>query len=252
MRRLEGKVIIVTGAARGIGRACAQACARAGARVVVNYLSREDAAREVVAAIEHDGGVAVAVQGDVSRSTDADRLVRRTIDVFGGLTGLVNNAGVAPFVDILSAGEELWERTMAVNAKGPFLMTQAAAKAMIHLGSRGRICNITSISGVKATNPRQVPYCASKGAANMLTKASAIALAPYGITVNAILPGTIETDLNREILAEELVRQGIVDATPMKRLGSGEDVAAAVVYLMSDESSWVTGTLLPVDGGFIA
>jgi NAD(P)-dependent dehydrogenase (short-subunit alcohol dehydrogenase family) len=111
---------------------------------------------------------------------------------------------------------------------------------------------VTSISGVKATNPQQVPYCSSKGAANMFTKVAALALGPYGITVNAVLPGTIETDINREVLAEAGVAEGIEAATPLGRLGEVDDIGHAVVYLMSDESAWVSGALLAVDGGFIA
>ncbi|MEA2026330.1 MAG: SDR family oxidoreductase, partial [Chloroflexota bacterium] len=119
-------------------------------------------------------------------------------------------------------------------------------------GRPGRICNVTSISGEKATNPRQVPYCTSKAAANMFTKAAAVALGKHGITVNAILPGTIRTDINREVLAGEGVSRSIVEATPLGRLGDVDDVGRAVVYFMSDESQWVTGALLAIDGGFIA
>jgi NAD(P)-dependent dehydrogenase (short-subunit alcohol dehydrogenase family) len=123
---------------------------------------------------------------------------------------------------------------------------------MVRAGRPGRICNVTSISGLKATNPQQVPYSTSKGAANMFTKAAALALGPHGITVNAVLPGTIETDINRHVLAEPGVAAAIESSTPLGSLGDVDDVAYAVVYLMSDESRWVTGALLAVDGGFIA
>ena len=251
-RRLEGKTIIVTGSSRGIGRACAVRCAEAGAKVAVHGRTITDALGDTVAAIEALGGTALATAGDVSDQADVARVVQETIDAFGAVDGLVNNAGIGPFIDFLEVTEEQWDAVMAVNAKGPFLMTQCVARTMIAAGRPGRICNVTSISGQKATNPRQVPYCTSKGAANMFTKVAALALAAHDITVNAVLPGTIETDINRHILAGEGVAHSIAEATPLGRLGVVDDVGHAVVYFMSDESKWVTGALLAIDGGFIA
>jgi L-rhamnose 1-dehydrogenase len=251
-RSLEGKAIIVTGSSRGIGRACAVRCAEAGARVAVHGRHVTDALTDTVAAIEQAGGSAIAVVGDVAEKAAVERIVEEALDSFGAIDGLVNNAGVGPFIDFLEVTEEEWDRVMAVNAKGPFLMTQRVARSMIEVGRPGRICNVTSISGEKATNPQQVPYCTSKGAVNMFTKVAALALAKHGITVNAVLPGTIKTDINRDILADERVVRAITQATPLGRLGDVDDVAHAVVYFMSDESRWVTGALLAVDGGFIA
>lgn len=251
-RRLAGKSIIVTGSSRGIGRACAIRCADAGARVAVHGRTESRALHETVAAIEAGGGTAIAIVGDVAVAADVERLVDEALAAYGTIDGLVNNAGVGPFIDFLEVTEQEWDQIMAVNAKGPFLVTQRVARSMIESGRPGRICNVTSISGLKATDPRQVPYCSSKGAANMFTKVAALALGPYGITVNAILPGTIETDINRELLAEPGVAEGIEAATPLGRLGRVDDIGHAVVYLMSDESGWVTGALLAVDGGFIA
>ena len=233
--RLENKTIIVTGSARGIGRACALQCAKNGANVIVNGRSESDALAQTVATRE-----------------DVERLVQAAINRFGSIQGLVNNAGIGPFVEFLEMDDEIWDSTMAINVKGLFLTTQIVARAMVKQGHGGRICNVTSISGEKATNPLQVPYCTSKGAANMFTKISALALSKHNITVNAILPGTIETDINRDILNSDNVRQSIEDATPLGCLGETDDVAHAVVYFMSDESKWVTGALLPIDGGFIA
>lgn len=250
--RLAGKSIIVTGGSRGIGRACAIRCAEAGARIAVHGRTESGALRETVATIEAGGGTAVAVSGDVSVGADVDRIVDEALAALGSIDGLVNNAGVGPFIDFLDVSEQEWDQIMAVNAKGPFLMTQRVARSMIATGRPGRICNVTSISGQKATDPRQVPYCSSKGAANMFTKVAALALGPHGITVNAVLPGTIETDINRAILTEPGVAEGIEAATPMGRLGQVDDIGHAVVYLMSDESGWVSGALLAVDGGFIA
>jgi NAD(P)-dependent dehydrogenase (short-subunit alcohol dehydrogenase family) len=249
---LEGKAIIVTGSARGIGRACAVRCAQAGARVAVHGRHVTAALTETVEAIEQAGGSAIAVVGDVAEKAAVERIVAEALDRLGAIDGLVNNAGIGPFIDFLEVTEEEWDRVMAVNTKGLFLMTQRVARSMIEAGRPGSICNVTSISGEKATNPQQVAYCTSKGAANMFTKAAALALAEHGITVNAVLPGTIETDINRDILADERVVRSITQATPLGRLGDVDDVAHAVVYFMSDESRWVTGALLAVDGGFIA
>jgi L-rhamnose 1-dehydrogenase len=251
-QRLAGRNIIVTGSSRGIGRACAMRCAEAGARVAVHGRTDSSALHDTLAAIEAGGGTAIAVSGDVSVATDVERIVDETLAAFGVIDGLVNNAGVGPFIDFLEVTEREWDEIMATNAKGPFLMTQRVARTMVEAGRPGRICNVTSISGTKATNARQVPYCTSKGAANMFTKVAALALGPHGITVNAVLPGTIETDINRELLAEAGVAEGIEGATPLGRLGDVDDIGQAVVYLLSDESKWVTGALLTVDGGFTA
>ncbi len=250
--RLKGKNIIVTGSSRGIGRACALRCAQAGARVAVHGRTESAALRETVAAIEAAGASAIAVSGDVSVAADVERIVAEAVHALGPLDGLVNNAGIGPFIDFLEVTEQQWDAVMAINAKGPFLMTQRVARVMVETARPGRICNVTSISGQKATNPQQVPYCSSKGAVNMFTRAAALALGPHGITVNAVMPGTIETDINRQILAEAGVAAGIEAATPLGRLGEVDDIGHAVVYLMSDESKWVTGALLAVDGGFIA
>jgi NAD(P)-dependent dehydrogenase (short-subunit alcohol dehydrogenase family) len=250
--RLEGKTIIVTGSSRGIGKSCAVRCAEAGAHVVVHGRTATAALEGTVAQIRAAGGSAIAVTGDVSVRADAQRIVGETTAAFGGVDGLINNAGISYFVDFMEVTDEQWDSMMAVNARGPFLMTQAVAGAMIEAGRPGRICNVTSISGEKATNPRQVPYCASKGAANMFTKAAAVALGEHGITVNAVLPGTIETDINREVLAAAGAIEAITDITPLGCLGDVDDIGQAAVYFMSDEAKWVTGTLLAVDGGFIA
>jgi NAD(P)-dependent dehydrogenase (short-subunit alcohol dehydrogenase family) len=194
---------------------------------------------------------AIGVTGDVSSKADVDRIVAEVIEEFDAIDGLINNAGIAYFSSFMELSEENWDKTMAINAKGPFLMTQAVARTMISRNIAGKICNVTSISGVKATSPMQTAYCSSKGAANMFTKIAALALSEHNITVNAILPGTIETDINRDVLADEQITKSIIDATPLRCLGDTDDVAHATVYFMSDESKWVTGTLMAIDGGFI-
>lgn len=249
--RLRDKVIVATGGSRGIGRSCSIRCAEAGAKVVVNYARNAGAAQDTLAAIREAGHDAIAVQADVSKRSDVKRLLSEAIGQYGRVTGLINNAGVAPFVDFMEINEATWDNTFEANVKALYLTTQAAAMEMIQAGHGGRICNITSISGLKATDPLQVPYCSFKGAANMFTKIAALALARYNITVNAILPGTIETDLNREVLSTDGVRERIESSTPLRCLGQVDDIGHAAVYFMSDESRWVTGTLLPIDGGFI-
>lgn len=249
-QRLKGKVIIVTGGSRGIGKTCAVRCTEEGAILVINYTRNKKAADDVVDIIKQNGGEAIAVKADVSKKAEVDALINKTVVTFGRINGVINNAGVAPFIDFFELDEKIWDQTMAINAKGIFLVTQAAARVMKNQNTGGRICNVTSISGVKATDELQVPYCTSKGAANMFTKIAALALAKYNITVNAILPGTIETDINRDVLSNPGTRKGIIENTPLRSLGETDDIAFAAVYFMSDESKWVTGSELPIDGGF--
>ena len=179
-----------------------------------------------------------------------ERLVKTTLDTYSRIDVLVNVAGIAHFVDFFETTEEQWDRQFAVNAKGVFLTSQAVARQMVKQGG-GRIVNVTSISGQKA-DPALVAYCASKSASDMLTRAMAAAVGPYGVTVNAVLPGTVPTDMNRTRLADDRVRKAIEDLTPLGRLGRPDDIAGAVIYLASDEAKWTTGSLLVVDGGFLA
>jgi len=224
--------------------------AREGAKIAINYTANEAAAHEVVASVEQCGGTAIAVRADVAKKAEVDAMIAEVEREFGGIDVLVNNAGVCHFLDFFEVTEQEWDFHQDINCKGVFLCSQAAARVMKGQGG-GRIVNVTSISGEKATNPKQVPYCTSKGAANMLTQVMAVALAPYGITVNAVLPGTVETDINREILAQDGVEEAIVCATPLGCLGLPSHIAEAVIYFASDQSSWTTGALLAVDGGFM-
>lgn len=248
--RLEDKRVIVTGGSRGIGRGIALAMAGEGASVAINYTANEAAAREVVDSIRSNGGNAIAVRANVAKKADVDAMITEVARAFGGIDVLVNNAGVCHFLDFFEVTEDEWDYHQDINCKGIFLTSQAVARVMREQGG-GRIVNVTSISGEKATNPQQVPYCTSKGGANMLTQVMAVALAPHNITVNAVLPGTIETDINREILAGDGVEEAIVRATPLKRLGDPAHIAEAVIYFASDASGWTTGALLAVDGGFM-
>lgn len=248
--RLKGKRCIVTGGSRGIGRGIALAMAREGARVAINYTANETAAREVVDAIKANGGEALMIKANVAKKAEVDAMIAEVVKAWSGIDVLVNNAGVCHFLDFFEVTEEEWDFHQDINCKGVFLASQAAARVMRDQGG-GRIVNVTSISGEKATNPKQVPYCTSKGGANMLTKVMALALAPYNITVNAVLPGTIKTDINRDILESDGTEEAICEATPLGCLGQPEHIAEAVIYFAGDEAAWTTGALLPVDGGFM-
>lgn len=250
--RLKNKVVIVTGGSRGIGRGIAVRLAEEGARVVINYAKNKKAAQEVKSEIEDAGGRALILKANVSKKEEVDSLIQETVDNFKEINILVNNAGICPFSNFLDISEDQWRKVIDVNLTGAFFCAQGAAREMVRQKKGGRIINVTSISGLKGS-AEQVHYCSSKGGENTLTKAMAQALAPYDITVNAVLPGTIETDINRSYMAENSeVRKGVIEETPLRKLGQPKDIAEAVLYFALDQSDWVTGSLLVVDGGFIA
>jgi 3-oxoacyl-[acyl-carrier protein] reductase len=244
--RLAGKVAIVTGASRGIGRAVAERFAAEGASVVVNYTQGASNATTVVAGIEKAGGTAIAVQADVSRSTDVGRLVEQTLDRFGRIDILVNNAGVMVAKGVLETSEDDWDMTIDVNLKGAYLCSKAVAPVMIRQGS-GSIINMSSNSGLYHPSAmRFTEYVVSKAGMNGLTKAMALALGPQ-VRINAICPGWIRTDMVEEI--DPAIQQRILEETALKRWGTPDDVASSAVFLASDEASFITGELLIVAGG---
>jgi L-rhamnose 1-dehydrogenase len=250
MTRFKDKVAIVTGGSRGIGRAIVEGFAREGAKVAVAHLDgTETHVREAISAVGQDRAIGIAA--DVGDENAVAKVIERTIVAFGRIDILVNSAGICPFTDVFDLTADEFDRVLAVNTRGIFLMSQAAAGRMRRTGG-GAIVNITSISGERFTNPKQLAYCTSKAAANMLTRGLAVTLAPFNIRVNAVLPGTIPTDINRDVLAAPGVADAIINATPLKSLGEPKDIAAAVLYLASEDAKWVTGTLLVVDGGFVA
>jgi 3-oxoacyl-[acyl-carrier protein] reductase len=245
-RRLDGKVAIVTGASRGIGQAIARRFGAEGARVAGIYQHGAAGARETVDSITAGGGEAVAIPADVSRAADVDALVGATLERFGRIDILVNNAGVMVAKGFLETTEEDWDRTIAVNLKGPWLCSRAVAPVMIRQGA-GTIINMSSNSGLYHPSAmRFTEYVVSKAGINGLTKAMALALGPQ-IRVNAICPGWIRTDMI-EIVDPE-VHQRILAETALARWGTPDDIANAAVYLASDESSFVTGELHLVAGG---
>ncbi len=244
---LEGKVAVVTGASRGIGRAIALELANRRAQVVVNYNRSADAATAVVAAIEADGGQATAVQADVSDFSQARSLIQAAVKAYGRLDVLVNNAGVTRDQLILMMKEEDWDTVVRVNLKSMFNTCKAAARVMLRQ-RYGRIVNISSVSGI-AGQGGQTNYSAAKAGVIGFTKSLAKELGPRQITVNVVAPGLIPTDLTAD-LAEELCQKAI-DLTPLGRLGRAEEVAYAVAFLASDEAAFITGAVLPVDGGLV-
>jgi NAD(P)-dependent dehydrogenase (short-subunit alcohol dehydrogenase family) len=245
--RLQNRVAIVTGAARGIGFACAQRFAAEGAVVV---LADRDVAGVTAAAASIASAEGIAA--DVSRKADVDALVARALAVHGRIDVLVNNAGITHACDFLELAEEDFDRVLAVNLKSMFLCGQAVARAMVKAGGGGSIVNMSSANAVVAI-PNQVPYVVSKGGINQLTKVMAVALAPHGIRVNAIGPGTILTELAKAaVLTDDAARRKILSRTPLGRCGEPEEVAAVAAFLASDDASYLTGQTIYPDGGRLA
>lgn len=245
MQRLKDKAALVTGASRGIGRAIALRLAQEGARVCVNFRTQQAAAEEVVAAIHAGGGEAVAMGADVGAAEPARQLVENAQKHFGRLDILVNNAGVVRDNLLLTMGDEEWRTVEATNLDSCFYCCRAAARFMLRQRA-GRIINISSAAGEKP-NRGQVNYAASKGGINALTRALAAELAPKNITVNAVAPGMIETEMSREV--RELAGDKILPYIMLNRYGRPEDIAAAVAFLASSDADYITGEVLRVDGG---
>jgi len=247
MFNLTEKVAVVTGSSRGIGAGIAAALAAQGAKVVVNHRNSAEEAAEVVAAITAAGGEAAVIQADVSQFDEAQRLIKETIDTYGRIDILVNNAGTTRDMLLMKMKAQDWEFVLQTNLSSTFNCAKAVARPMMKKRT-GRIINITSVVGL-AGQAGQTNYAASKAGIIGFTKSLAKELGSRNITVNAVAPGFIPTALTN-VLAEEMV-QATVDNTPVGRLGTVEDVAAAVVYLASDEAAFVTGQVLTVDGGLV-
>jgi NAD(P)-dependent dehydrogenase (short-subunit alcohol dehydrogenase family) len=248
--RLAGKVALISGGARGMGAAEARLFAREGARVVVADVLEAEA-RALAAEIESGGGGALAVRLDVTRETDWAQAVAATEDRFGALHVLVNNAGVGSHGKVEDTSVEEWTRVMDVNAKGVFLGTRAAIPALRRAGG-GSIVNISSQLGLVGVDNSSAQYQASKGAVRLLTKATAIQYAAEGIRANSVHPGPVETPMTAARRADPRAYALTVSRIPLGRYGQPSDVAAGVLYLASDESAWVTGSELVIDGGWTA
>ncbi len=242
---LDGAVAVVTGGSRGIGRAVCLALGAAGARVAVGYHSRAQAAEEVVAAIAEAGGTAFAQQADVSVREQAEGLVAAAQERWGRVHVLVNNAGLTRDGLLLRMSDEAWHEVLRANLDGAFWCLRAASKIMLRQRS-GRIVNIASVAGTVG-NAGQANYSAAKAGLIGLTRTAAAELASRGITVNAVAPGWIDTDMTAGL--PEAARQAALARVPLGRMGRPEDVAQAVLYLAGPGASYVTGTVLVVDGG---
>ena len=252
MPDLKDKVAIITGARRGMGRADALLLAKNGAKVVVADISKEDC-EKVAEEIKKNKGEAIAVKCDVSKKAEVDNLVKETVDKWGRVDILVNNAGIAEFRPFLEMTEADWDKTININLKGYFLCAQAAAREMAKQKS-GVIVNIASIAmGQQGVGmPGIVHYCASKGGIAAMTEALAVELAPFNIRVNAIAPGVIDTPMVQEAGLDQKAIEGMLMRVPLKRMGRAEEIASPVLFLASDDSSYMTGATIVVDGGWLA
>lgn len=247
--KLHGRTALVTGAdSQGIGRATALALAEAGADVALHWFRDQAQVEALATDIRSLGRTAIVVGADLGLAPEARRAVQQAAAGLGGLSIVVCNAGMIQRKPLLEITDEDWDRVHAVNLHGPFAVAQEAAKRMVAAGAGGRIVMISSINQAHA-NPDIAHYAASKGGVMMLARAMALELAPHDITVNLVAPGTIETDINRAMLADPAFRARKLAAVPLRRAGTPEDVAAAVVYLASAAAAYVTGSTITVDGG---
>lgn len=247
MGRFEGKAAIVTGASRGIGREIALLLGKEGARVAVNYSGSREKAEEVVSLIQQAGGEAFAIQANVSDAESVKNMIDDTLKTFGSIDILVNNAGITKDNLLMRMKEDEWDDVININMKGVFLCTKGVTRQMMKQRA-GKIVNVASIVGVSG-NPGQANYVAAKAGVIGFTKTAAKELASRNINVNAVAPGFITTDMT-EVLADE-VKEQMLSVIPLGKLGSPEDVARSVLFLLSDDAAYITGQTIHVDGGMV-
>jgi len=249
---LKGKIAIITGARRGMGKSHALTLAKAGAKVVVADISKEDC-EIVVEEIKKNKGEAIAVKCDVTKKEDIDNMVKAAVGKWGKVDILVNNAGICQFKPFLELTEEEWDRTININLRGYFLCAQACAKEMAKQKA-GVIVNIASVAMGQAGVgiPALAHYCASKGGIVGMTEALALELAPFNIRVNAISPGAIDTPMVEASKADPKMMEATLARIPLRRMGKPEEVSNLVLFLASEESSYMTGSIVVIDGGWLA
>lgn len=245
---LHGKVAIVTGAATGIGKSIALALAADGADVAIDFVGDPARAEQVVAGVEDLGRRAICVDADISTPDGVSKLVSETSSQLGDVWALVNNAGIEEKHAFLDMPLEVWERVIAVDLTGPWLCSQAAARHMVERKTRGRIVNISSIHE-DVTMPTNAPYCAAKGGLRMLMRTIAVELARYGITVNNIAPGAIDTPIDANVEQDRRKLDELLGEIPLARMGRPEEVASLVAFLVSERADYITGATLYIDGG---
>lgn len=244
--KLDGRIAVVTGAARGIGRATAQRLRAEGARLVLADIDIDTL--QATAAAIGDAADVLALRVDVSVKAQVDGLVKAAVDRFGRIDIMVNNAGIAIVTPFLEVTEEMLERVLAINLKGAFYGTQAAGRQMIAQGGGGVVINMSSINSGLA-NPNVAPYAMSKGGMNQVTSTAAVAFAEHGIRVVGVGPGTIRTDMLAGGFVQTAGHHAILSRTPLGRYGEASEVAAVVAFLASDDASYITGETVYVDGG---
>lgn len=250
--RIAGKIAVITGAAMGIGRATAERFAQEGAKLVLNDIN-ESALNSLIDELKANGTEVVAVVGDVASDADVQRMIQTAVNTYGKLDILVANAGIIPLSDVLESTGEDFDKVMAVDGRGMFLSCKYAIAAMLETGGGSIVCT-SSISGL-AGQARQAVYGPAKFVASGLTKHLAIEWAGRGIRVNAVAPGTIWTERVKQVRDEpggEAYIENMKAVHPMGRIGDPSEVAAAILFLASDDASFITGTILPVDGGYMA
>lgn len=246
---MDGKVAVVTGGGRGIGRAVVEHLSSAGASVAI--LEQETSGADVAASVCDEGGRAVHIPTDVSEPSDVARAVQRTVSELGQVDILVNNAAVSLGESFLDTRLETWNRTIAVNLTGAFLCGQAVARTMVEAGTRGRIVNVASVNAFAAERGA-ASYVAAKGGIAQLTRAMAVDLAPHGILVNAVAPGAVSTESTAELFARDSYAGSIAAGVPLARAGEPAEIAAVIGFLASDAASYVNGAVLVIDGGFLS